>query len=154
MGNITRELSFKNESETTDPLLGDVQFDPAANTEQRQSNDSVHTIEQDSLVFSAGRASSVSGCKITMIKFCWSPERSSISLVLRYLLALYLMMKNSWISSFLNLLGCRSCNYIEKWLISISYFHQIHRTNKISRPCNIKFNKYAIHIQISNIKFK
>ena len=69
MGNDTWELDLKNESVTTDLLLGDVQFDPVARPEQHQFKGSRQTIEWDSLVKSAGRSSSVSGCKLAMETF-------------------------------------------------------------------------------------
>jgi len=40
MGNDTGELDLQNESVTTDPLLGDVRFDPVATPEQHQFNGS------------------------------------------------------------------------------------------------------------------
>ena len=70
MGNNTGELELKNKSVITDPLIGDVQFGPVATLEQRQFNGSGQTIERDILVYSAGRSISVSGCKLTIVKFC------------------------------------------------------------------------------------
>ena len=55
---------------TTKTLLDDVQFDTVATPEQRQFNDLGHTIDRDSLIYSAGRTISVSGCNLTMVNFC------------------------------------------------------------------------------------
>ena len=63
-------MDLKNESVTSDPLLGNLQFDPVATPEQHQFNGSGKTIEQDSLIYSAGRVISVSGRKLTTINFC------------------------------------------------------------------------------------
>ena len=50
MGKYTGELDLQNESLTTDPVIGDVQFDPVVTLEQRQFNGLGQTIQQDRLV--------------------------------------------------------------------------------------------------------
>ena len=60
MGEDTGELNLQNESVNTDPLLGDVQSDYVASSEKRKFNGSGQTIEQDILIYIAGRESSVS----------------------------------------------------------------------------------------------
>ena len=51
---------------TTGPLLGDVQFYPILTPEQHQFNGLGHTIDRDSLVYSTGRAISVSAMSIAL----------------------------------------------------------------------------------------
>ena len=92
MDNNTIESDLQNESVTTDPLLGDLQFNPVTTSYHHKLNVSGHTIEQDRLIYSADRANSVSDFKIIMVNSCGSPERASISLVLIYLWNVYLIM--------------------------------------------------------------
>ena len=61
MGNDTGELDLQNESVTTDPLLGYMQFDSVTTQGHRQFNGSGQKTEQDILICSAGRSSSVIG---------------------------------------------------------------------------------------------
>ena len=68
MGKNTRELDLQNDSVTTDPLLGDVQFDHVVTPEQHQFNGPVQTIYWDSLIYSTGMAIKVSGFNLTMVK--------------------------------------------------------------------------------------
>ena len=50
MEKYTRELDFQNESLTTDPVIGDAQFDPVVTPEQRQINGLGQKIQQYILV--------------------------------------------------------------------------------------------------------